>query len=194
MININPILYKNEYTGFELSIPNLFFEPGKLYLIKGSNGSGKTTFAKLLSGDIKSEISQKSVIYLDQNTDSNIFFDLKFTEHLHLNENKQLLNEFRSFFKIPNNLIGKYPDELSGGEKQLLAFLTIILSDKDIYIFDEIFNHLDNKTQISIILFIKEILIKKMKKIIIIVAHKTQDIEKDFDFILEVFGNKVKFI
>ena len=42
-----------------LNIPELHFQPGKIYSIIGPNGSGKSTFAKILAGTLTADQKKK---------------------------------------------------------------------------------------------------------------------------------------
>lgn len=191
MLIIPKIKYEREYSQFELNIPNMNIAPGKLVLIKGANGSGKTTFGKILSGKIKTSYKPSKTLYLDQITDNNLFSDLKVSEHLKLLKNKEKLKQIKEFFPIIDKLWNKYPDELSGGEKQLVGFCSIVLSNNTTYIFDELFNHLDAENQLKTLEFIKFSLIEKSDNIVFVIAHKYEHLVDYFDLTINISNNQI---
>ncbi len=144
-----------------LSINHLSIKKGITTVFLGSNGSGKTTILKMLSGLIypsrgvmnntSEELEKKSVMvhqvpYMFSGTVKyNIDFVLK---------NKKIKKDNR--IKIINNvlkqadlfhLIQRKASELSGGEKQRLAIARAISVDPENLILDEPFAHIDIKSR-----------------------------------------------
>ncbi len=194
MLIIPKLTYTRESDSFKLSIPDLKISYGKLILIKGANGSGKTTFGKILSGEIKTNYNNTfNSLYLDQTTDNNVFSDLKISEHLKLCKDKEKIKQIRTFFPVINQLWNKYPDQLSGGEKQLIGFCSIIISNSQVYIFDELLNHLDHSIQTKVLEFIKLFLVNKSNNIVFIIAHKYEQLENYFDDTIHISNNQIYF-
>ena len=133
---------KKEYDGFTLEA-----EAGKIYHDEivtafGSNGIGKTTFAKILAGVEKAtegDILEKvDIAYKPQYIESD--FDGTAQEFLYANAPTYGSNIFNSEIGRPlalDNLLDKKVKKLSGGELQRLALAVTLSQDADIYLFDE---------------------------------------------------------
>lgn len=126
--------------------------------IIGSNGSGKSTFAKLLngletptSGQVLLEntpISSKSALgkvgFVFQNPDNQIVFpivgeDLEFglkKSGLAKEDIQQRVRKLVERFSI-THLIDRRTHELSGGEKQLIALIGVLVMEPQIIVIDE---------------------------------------------------------
>lgn len=163
---------------------NLELYSKNLYIIKGKNGVGKTTFIKALLNQIKYEgnikygfknkDSLKYISYFSQ--ESPILENYTVKENLELlsdyNKSKELLKSFSL-----DKLIYKKVSNLSGGQKQKLKIVITLLSDKDILIMDEPLNHLDKESKEFLERYLKEKLLDK-NKLIIIINHE-EDYFKD---------------
>ena len=108
----------------------------------GSNGIGKTTFAKILAGVEKAtegDILEKvDIAYKPQYIESD--FDGTAQEYLFANAPTYGSNIFNSEVGRPlalDNLLDKKVKKLSGGELQRLALAVTLSQDADIYLFDE---------------------------------------------------------
>lgn len=82
---------------------NLVFQSGKIYGLKGDNGSGKTVLLKILAGYIKldkGKVLQDGKVYGVKNhyiQDAGILIEkVEFLSHLSLRENLELLRYFSS--------------------------------------------------------------------------------------------------
>ncbi|MBN8641234.1 MAG: ATP-binding cassette domain-containing protein [Flavobacteriales bacterium] len=184
-IIISDLYYKYDDSSFKLGPLNEQIPLHKLVLFKGHNGSGKSTLGKILANDfkpIKGTIKNlpSKVFYYNQDTSNTTFENLKVKEHLQLIDS--LKEKFVFAELIP--LFNKYPDELSGGEKQLLGFNTMLGMEFDLIIFDELFNHLDFAVTKKILFYLKDELLKNNKSIIII-AHNIEQYLEFFDVIFE---------
>jgi ABC-type bacteriocin/lantibiotic exporter with double-glycine peptidase domain len=73
--------------------------------------------------------------------------------------------------------------EFSGGEKQIIAFIRVLLQDRDIIIMDEGTNQLDAENEV---LVMSELMQKKSNKIIIFITHRMSTISRaDMIYCLE---------
>lgn len=177
---------------------NFVFDKKKYGLI-GESGSGKSTLIKLILGLIKPTtggvlIDDRNlmdtnlqdyydhVFYLSQEVAifqgslrENIVFDKPITDQT-IKEvlMKCQLSEFLS--SLPNGLdtqIGEKGANISGGEKQRIAFARLFFSDAEIVIFDEATSALDEETEERIL---KEINPSLIDKIVIMITHRPKNL------------------
>ncbi len=175
----NSLIYKN--INFSLS-------QGELLLIKGANGAGKTTllsnilnFTDPLEGrinyngsEIDNHIASQYFLYIGE---TNFAFD-----SLTLNQNieywlsihnvkfdKSVKDKSVNFFFQDLNLDKKFY-QLSFGQKKKLQLLLLMLVNKPIWILDDPFNGLDNKSIINVHSLLKKKL--ENKGIIILTSHQ----------------------
>lgn len=165
---------KNYHKDRGLVSANLVIENNKLYLFVGENGSGKSTTIKLISrvifnspadGVIKNDF--KKIIYLPDKRGYPKLLNVKTYLSYYLMNNRYI-DEYIEKYHIPNKKIGG----LSKGMLQKLGIVQTVLSDGDLYLFDEPTDGLDND---SIKIF-KEDIIKllALNKTVIISTHNKQ--------------------
>lgn len=149
--NIN---FKYEYSSFIWKKNlNLQILSGSRIAIKGSNGSGKTTFIKILLGNLE---PQHGTVFLKEST--SVYIDQDYSlinNHLKVYEQAQQFNTFNleehevkirlNRFLFPQNTWDKPCSALSGGERMrlMLCCLSIGSESPDIIILDEPTNNLD---------------------------------------------------
>ena len=188
---------------------NYELDDGENLAILGQSGSGKSTLAKLISfsepksgGKIyinneeitdKNEL-KKDIRYILQNQKQALNPALKVKtaiahvrSYLKLSFSENELKELLADLNLKDEILGKYPSQLSGGEATRVGILLALLSKPKILICDEITSGLDNKTKqkiinlllnldekISIIFITHDILsaIKIAQKVLIIEAGK----------------------
>ncbi|MEC4804575.1 MAG: cyclic peptide export ABC transporter [Jaaginema sp. PMC 1079.18] len=139
-------------TQFTLGPLNLTFEPGKIVFIIGGNGSGKSTFAKIITGLYPPDAG---IIYLDNQpiTEDNreayrqyfsaIFSDFYLFEKLLGFDRKSQIpaQEYLKKLQLEQKVTLKDGSlstlALSQGQRKRLALLTAYLEDRPIYLFDE---------------------------------------------------------
>lgn len=123
-------------------------DKGECLMLSGNSGSGKTTIllfvANLLnmkqaSTDATFQIAEDTKIsYVAQNPETNIISnDVRSELILHSNGNLDKINYLIKLFKLSNIILDKNIDNLSGGQKQLIAVISCLLQDADLYLFDE---------------------------------------------------------
>ncbi len=146
--------YKDEENNplFSLEPTNLAIKRNEIVFVIGGNGSGKTTFLKLLTGLYHSESGQLTV---DDNiiqptnvqayrelfsvifSDFHLFdklYGLRDTDPLKVNDLLKLM-EINDKTAYDDNSFSNL--QLSTGQRKRLALLVTFLEDKEIYIFDE---------------------------------------------------------
>ena len=122
-----------------LSFPGLELQPGKIYAIIGANGSGKSTFAKIIAGVIPADKGAKclesgSVGYLPQKSYA---FRMRTVDNILLNGKD--LTKARSLMDALQirHLENKRADKLSGGETARMALARLMMKSYDLVILDE---------------------------------------------------------
>ncbi|WP_341755523.1 energy-coupling factor ABC transporter ATP-binding protein [Candidatus Tisiphia endosymbiont of Ptychoptera albimana] len=187
MIKIENVSYSvNNYD--ILSNISLILGERKIGIV-GANGSGKSTFARLLNGiklpttglvtidgldtrKFGKEIRRK-VGFVFQNPDNQIVFpiveeDLAFgLKNLGYNKDKieQSINSILSLYNIHN--LRKSPSHLlSGGQKQLLAIAGVLVMKPDYIVFDEPTTLLDLRNKKNIFQVIED-----LQQVVIMISH-----------------------
>lgn len=193
--------------GLVLNNINLYFESGKVYGLKGRNGSGKTMLLRAISGLI---LPDKGTIKID---DKILGDDLSFPPSVGvLIENPGYIPELSGKENLRNiadiksvvsdkeiNEIMKYFDlepeskkpvkKYSLGMKQKLGLCMAFMEDPELILLDEPMNALDEKAVNDL----KDLILKKEKegKLIIIASHDLEDLEELTDEIIEMQNGEV---
>jgi putative pyoverdin transport system ATP-binding/permease protein len=144
---------EGEESPFVLGPIDLTFYPGELVFLTGGNGSGKTTFAKLLTGlytPETGEISFNGHAVTNESRDAYrqnfavVFADFFLFENLLGLEGPELDAKAREYLlslQLNNKVQVKdgalSTIDLSQGQRKRLALLTAYLEDRPIYLFDE---------------------------------------------------------
>jgi putative ATP-binding cassette transporter len=144
---------EGEEKSFTLGPMDLALRPGELVFMVGGNGSGKTTFAKLLTGLYTPEsgeilLNGKPVDDLMREhyrqhfavtfSEFYLFERLLGLDHIGLDERARVyLSELQLAHKVTVQNGQLSTTELSRGQRKRLALLTAYLEDRPIYVFDE---------------------------------------------------------
>ena len=151
---------------------NLSISPGEFLLVMGSSGSGKTTLLNIILGLLQPTTGRISINNSDINhLNDNQLSELRQTTFGFVFQQSNLLDELNALENVElplviskqlspqertlkaENLLNKvhllnkkhsYPDELSGGEKQLIAIARALISDSSIILADEPTANLDS--------------------------------------------------
>ncbi len=173
---------------------NLSIPSNQLTCLLGSSGSGKSTILRVISG---LEIPQTGQVLIDGRvvTDSEkiivpasernigfIFQDLALWPHFTVYENiafglqeqkkshvKESVMEMLDFFSL-RKYHNKYPHQLSGGQKQLVAIARSLVLNPKFLLMDEPLSDLDVKLKRKMLDYI-HILKKKFDMTIVYVTH-----------------------
>ena len=143
---------------------NITFNPGNCYGIIGANGSGKSTFLKVLSGQAEPTtgslnwganvypgyFSQQALDILDpRKTVLDTIQDAM--PEAHLGELRNLC----AAFLFQGDDIYKRIDNLSGGEKSRVVLATLLVQPINLLILDEPTNHLDIQSRETLLAALK---------------------------------------
>jgi len=201
MFLLENVIYKDI-----LNIRHLFIEKNLITSIMGESGSGKTTLLKLFnkmispdSGDISynnhllkdfppQELRSK-VLMLSQTP---IMFDGNIRDNLTigLSISKKEIPSDDTLIKMMHSInltqaLNDSCDKLSGGEKQRIALLRIILMKPDVLLLDEPSSALDSYNEDLIMNYICDY-IKENNKSLIMVTHSEDMAKKYSDRIIYI--------
>ena len=148
---MNVLAFSKTYDGVKvLNFPGMSFEKGRIYAILGANGSGKSTFAKILSGMLPSD--QKKTVrlgsglgYLPQ---KNYAFRMSVRDNLMLNGTDAARADALLDALQIRHLQHKKADRLSGGETARMALARIMMKSYNVLILDEPTAAMDIETTI----------------------------------------------
>ena len=122
-----------------LDFPGMELQPGKIYAIIGANGSGKSTFAKILTGVVKADRRGKlltggTVGYMPQ---KNYAFRMTTRANILLNgKDAGRAEDLMEALRL-TPLAQKRADKLSGGETARMTLARLMMKRYDLVILDE---------------------------------------------------------
>ena len=122
-----------------LSFPGMELQPGKIYAIIGANGSGKSTFGKILAGILPADKKGKfaegcTVGYMPQ---KNYAFRMTTRANILLNGADEARASALMDALQLKSLEHKRADKLSGGETARMALARLMMNRYDLVILDE---------------------------------------------------------
>jgi len=181
-----PILQweKIEYTypssGFKLLVEEGSIFSGEVLGILGPNGIGKTTFIKILSGELKPDqgdilIKPERIAVKPQEVSPSIFSEsavianLRKASQLAVDPTSWLYIELVKRLRI-NKLLERNVGDLSGGELQKVAIAVTLAQEADVYILDEPSAYLDVEERISVARVIRRV-VEERGRTAIVVEH-----------------------
>lgn len=193
--------YKNKviFEDFDLDI-----EKGKFIHIVGPNGSGKSTLVKILLGLLKAEgyinvycmnmcednlmDIRRNIGVVFENADNTFVAETVADDIAFPLENLQYtpktigdkIKKITEYLKI-EDLLERNPHYLSGGEKQLVALASALVTEPKILILDEALTMLDGVEKDNILKLLKK-LVKEKQITVINVTHDMED---------TVYGDKI---
>jgi len=168
-----------------LDFPGAELESGKIYAIIGANGSGKSTFAKILaeilSADKKgSPLEGGSIGYMPQ---KNYAFRMTTKQNILLNgTDASRAEELMDALHI-RHLESKRADRLSGGETARMALARLMMKRYDLVILDEPTAAMDMETT----LLSEDLIVSYVKETgcaLVLVTHSLQQARRIADEVL----------
>lgn len=165
--------------------------------IVGNNGTGKSTFIKMLLGLEKSDsgrfdigttvkfgyFSQEGLVFDEQKKVIDVITDI--AEYIDMGNGKHMsASQFLQYFMFTPEQQYNYVYKLSGGEKRKLYLCTVLMKNPNFLVLDEPTNDLDIQT-----LQIFEEYLIDFPGCVIIVSHDRYFMDKVVDHLLVFKGN-----
>lgn len=165
---------------------------GAVTFIAGGNGSGKSTFLRLLKGDRRPYLGRiknmpKSCGYLPQQP-----------EYLFLRETVREEIGDREKVKVLAEAFGlagyeeQNPHDLSGGEKERLALALVMGEEREIYLLDEPTRGLDAKSKQILRNLLGEY--KERGKTFVVVSHDMEFMAETADYAALMFRGSIEAV
>jgi len=186
-----------KYHDFQLEIENGIIRQGEIIGIVGPNAIGKTTFVKMLAGEIPPTTGKLDSSLKISYKPQYISQEFQGTVREYLEKNAQVL--FMEPFFIAEvfepfhlkYLLDKTLDMLSGGELQRVAVASALVHDADIYLIDEPSAYLDSEQRMVVSRTIRRV-IEKTGKSAMVVDHDVYFIDLVSDALIVFSGTPGK--
>ena len=174
---------------------DLSIERGSKIAFVGQNGQGKTTLAKILVGELKSQGQVKlghnvQLGYFAQDQSQQLDGQLTVLETAQqaaTEENRKSVRDVLGAFLFRGEDVDKKVSVLSGGERNRLALCKLLLQPFNVLVMDEPTNHLDLQSK-SVL---KEAL-KKFEGTLILVSHDRDFLQDLCNHVFEFKNQRVK--
>ena len=182
---MNISAFSKTYAGRKvLDFPGIDLEPGKIYAIIGANGSGKSTFGKILAGiekpDRKGRLVDGTIGYMPQ---KNYAFRMSTRANLLLNGTDKLRADMLMDAVQIAHLANARADRLSGGETARMALARLMMRSYDLAILDEPTAAMDMETTLLSETLIGQY-VKETGCTLILVTHSLQQARRIADEVL----------
>lgn len=171
------------------------FEKGSFYAIIGKSGSGKSTLLNLIAGLDQpgegevlfegkptselnlDEYRRKSVAVIYQDFSlfplltafENILYPMELC-HVEKTQAMEDALKLAGMVSLPEALLDRYPNKISGGEQQRVAIARALAMDRRLILADEPTGNLDSETSATIISLLKQ-LAKEQDRCVIVATH-----------------------
>ena len=175
-----------------LDMPAMEFEPGRICAVIGANGSGKTTYAKILAGVIRSDGKVKPVAgaerigYMPQKS-----YPFRMSTLSNVNlivKDKDRALELMRTLSI-DHLAKQRAGSLSGGETARMALARLLMGNFDVLVLDEPTASMDIESTA-----LTEELIKKVCRerqcVVILVTHSLKQVQRVADDLIFLHKGK----
>lgn len=197
---------------------NLHIKQGEMVFIVGLSGAGKTTLMKLITREekqssgtikvldsvtgervnienIKPHIYRRNIGIVFQDykliSTKTVYDNIAYPLQVFGKSSKEIKKRVEEVVQTIGieYLLYKYPDELSGGEKQRVGIARALISNPPILLADEPTGNLDYKTTDDIMKLLS--LINKQGTTVIMVTHDTNAVSRCHGRILQVHNGEI---
>lgn len=209
--NIYVSYSNNKNVNHVLDDLNVIFEDGKVNVILGESGCGKTTLLRLVSGGLNPSkgkiyfddlditnfsirdrnialVSQNITLYPHLNVFRNISFPLMHTVASG-DEIKERVYDVAKLLHI-EHLLTRKPKQISLGQAQRVAIAKAIIKRPNVFLFDEPFSNLDEPLRLELRNELKRILIN-LNTTTLFVTHSIKEAMAIGDFIYIMDKGKI---
>ena len=166
-----------------LSFPGMELEKGKIYAVIGANGSGKSTFAKIIAGVLPADrkfFLEESVGYLPQKPYA---FRMSVKKNILLTgDDEEIADNLMEALGL-RHLEKKRADRLSGGETARMAMARLMMSAYQLVILDEPTAAMDMETTAAAERLIQEYT-QRTGCAMLLVTHSLQQARRIADEVL----------
>ncbi|MBP1640257.1 MAG: transporter, ATP-binding protein [Bacteroidetes bacterium] len=195
--------YISKAYGSKVLIDNFYYNFSRYEKmgIVGKNGTGKSTFLKMLLGEVKPDSGSFDVgetVSFGYYSQDGLKFDDQmkvidvvrgFAEEISLGNGRKLsASQFLQLFLFPPEVQYNFVAKLSGGERRRLYLCTVLITNPNFLVLDEPTNDLDIAT-----LNVLEEYLSGFKGCVIVVSHDRYFMDKVVDHLLAFEGDgKIK--
>ena len=175
-----------------LDFPGMELQPGTIYAIIGANGSGKSTFVKILAGVLSADkkgsfLDVSSVGYMPQ---KNYAFRMTTKANILLNgKDESRANALMDAIGL-RELENKRADRLSGGETARMALVRLMMRQYDAVLLDEPTAAMDMETTLLSEKLIAQY-VRETGCTLILVTHSLQQARRVADEVLYFHKGKL---
>ena len=175
---------------------DFFVERGEKIALLGQNGQGKTTLAKILSGEITDYTGEwnlghnVNIGYFAQNQEEVLTPNktvLEEAEDAATEETRPRVRDLLGSFLFQGDDVTKKTKVLSGGERNRLALCKLLLRPFNVLIMDEPTNHLDIQSKEII-----KMALNKYEGTLIVISHDREFLQGVADKIFEFRDGSMK--
>ncbi|WP_226063276.1 ABC-F family ATP-binding cassette domain-containing protein [Kaistella polysaccharea] len=175
---------------------DFFIERGQRIALLGQNGQGKTTLAKILSGEITDYSGEwnlghnVNIGYFAQNQEEVLTPNktvLEEAEDSATEETRPRVRDLLGSFLFQGDDVTKKTKVLSGGERNRLALCKLLLRPFNTLIMDEPTNHLDIQSKEII-----KLALQKFEGTLIVISHDREFLQGLSDKIFEFRDGRMK--
>ncbi len=175
---------------------DFYVQRGERIALLGQNGQGKTTLAKILSGEIKDYTGEwnlghnVNIGYFAQNQEEVLTPNktvLEEAEDAATEETRPRVRDLLGSFLFQGEDVQKKTKVLSGGERNRLALCKLLLRPFNTLIMDEPTNHLDIQSKEII-----KLALQKFEGTLIVISHDREFLQGLSDKIFEFRDGRMK--
>lgn len=173
-----------------LDMPSLGLEGGKVYSVVGANGSGKSTFAKILAGITDADEGEGALADVGYMAQKSYAFNMSLEKNILINgDDKERCKKLMEVLNISHLACNK-AKTLSGGETAKMALARIMMKDYKVLILDEPTAAMDRESVSLAEELIKEYC-KQTQCVTILITHSLEQARRMSDEIIEIDYGKI---